>query len=90
MIIETWKAASTGWRVDGLEIHAKTEPPWGNDPYNVTSLEDVRQAYAKEATRIVEAMLTHMPQGLTDAILAEMCRQKASLFVVPQGYNKAG
>lgn len=84
MIIDTWKAIPSGEVIDDLEIHVKTEPPV------VGSIEEVREMYACEASRIVEAMLNHMPQGLTDAIFAELCRQKARLFSAPQGYAAKG
>ena len=51
----------------------------GAEVYQVTRL-----AYQDEAKRFVHVMLTHMPQGLTDAIFAELASQKASLFMVPQ------
>jgi hypothetical protein len=41
-------------------------------------------SYQEEAKRFVHVLQAHMPQGLTDAIFAELASKKASLFIVPQ------
>jgi hypothetical protein len=59
--------------------HTTTSRPEDRITYS-----EMRLAYQEEAKRFVKVMLLHMPQGLTDAIFAELASQKASLFIVPQ------
>lgn len=40
--------------------------------------------YEEEAERVVDFLLTHMPQGLTDRIAGVLLLRKATLFVHPQ------
>ena len=45
---------------------------------------EMLNSYQEEAKRFVHVLQAHMPQGLTDAIFAELALKKASLFIVPQ------
>ncbi len=47
----------------------------------------LREFFTQEAAIVVEAMEKHLPQGLVDAILAELLRVKASTLVIPKEGN---
>jgi len=42
-----------------------------------------RGAYHGKAAEVVDALATHLPGGLFDAMFTEMCRRKASVLSVP-------
>lgn len=41
-----------------------------------------RAVYSAEAVPLVQALLQHLPGGLVDALFAELCAYKASVFKV--------
>lgn len=40
----------------------------------------VQRAYRAQASRIVDALYEHVPGGLVDALLAELCDRRASIL----------
>ncbi len=42
-----------------------------------------RLMYAEQAKKILDELQLHIPGGLMDALLAEMCDRKASILRVP-------
>ena len=49
----------------------------------VSTLNEARQLYARQAATLADAMLASLPGGTIDALLAELMRRRASLFSVP-------
>lgn len=47
------------------------------------TLEDARAVYADQGTRLAAALITSLPGGTLDCLLAELMRRRASLFMVP-------
>lgn len=45
---------------------------------------DMRRQYHEEAVCVVDFMQRHMPQGLVDHIMAELCLRKANLFITAE------
>ena len=53
------------------------------------SLDDLRRAFAEEASALADVLCKTLPGGTLDALTAELMRRHASLFVVPKYDDKA-
>jgi hypothetical protein len=79
MLIETWCAHPLGDEPpESLEILAEQTVPDFHD------LDEARAHYQQQAIQLCDGLLQCLPQGLTDALLAELCWRKASLCRVAQ------
>jgi hypothetical protein len=71
-----------------LRIDRSVQEIWEPGVNGYRGFEDqysqIRLAYQNEAKRFVLVMLSHMPQGLTDAIFAELASRKATVLSVAQ------
>ena len=77
-ILHIYQAEPIGdQKIPELHLIADCAPPRDRE------LDHVREAYLHQAMAIVEGMFESWPGGLVDAVLAELLREKASLFCVP-------
>jgi len=76
-VINMPKAMGLGEKIDSIQIRIDTPVR------EFTSMEDAREYYQGTAQIFVNLILRTLPGGLTDAILAELMRKKASILAVP-------
>ena len=81
MHISTYVASNAD---DFLSIHFEndTTPLLNQKEAPSDHLKMMRTAWSSEASVIVDHLMRYAPGGLVDAIFGELCRRKASVFVV--------
>jgi hypothetical protein len=78
--VDIYRAGQTGIRqpIPNLVIRTVAEPP------TFGTVEMQRAAFAAQADAIVDALLTHLPGGLVDQLIAALLLRTASDLRVPR------
>ena len=78
------------YAADGFPLTLSFDQPGGTGyPGKTWTLEQQRQYFHAEATRLVDLLQQHLPSGLVDALLGTLMLRRASTLIVRQS-SQAG
>lgn len=80
--ISVWKASGIEEdEIESVTLIVNNEVPSFNGYSDYESI--YRDVFDSDAATIVDFLVTTLPQGTVDRVLARLCAKKASLFVIP-------